>query len=176
MPSDPVKRAHMRLAFPVINSLNMAWYPILMKKAYNEEQFNAVRLELQKISSLRTTNLRPLLFLSAQKILLNLISTYMCTLNASTCSRDQFTMTRFGPTWVSKTTPTFWIFSMRSGLDLNLKGLTWLQTRNHCTSTWKRALMRLWELRFNYTFPYITNNRYTLSYSINQNFGNKFML
>ena len=46
----------MRLAFPLINSLNMAWYPILMKKAYNEEQFNAVRLELQKIEDFITSN------------------------------------------------------------------------------------------------------------------------
>ena len=47
LPDDPVKRAQMRLAFPIGEQIFSAFYPIFMRKEYNEEEFKNLKSKLQ---------------------------------------------------------------------------------------------------------------------------------
>ena len=49
LPEDPVKRALMRVAFPIADAIMSAWYPIYMKKGYDEEAFKNLQDKLQKV-------------------------------------------------------------------------------------------------------------------------------
>ena len=46
LPEDPVKRAHMRVAVALVDNVNGAWFPIYMKKAYDEGDFKILREKL----------------------------------------------------------------------------------------------------------------------------------
>lgn len=49
LPTDPVQRAHVRLGTALVDAFNGAWWPIYMKKAYDEADFKALKEKLQKI-------------------------------------------------------------------------------------------------------------------------------
>ena len=49
LPDDAVKRAFMRLGTAHVEAVGGAWYAIVVKKAYVEEDFKNVREKLQKI-------------------------------------------------------------------------------------------------------------------------------
>jgi glutathione S-transferase len=56
LPADPVVRAKMRIAFPLSDQLMGAFYPIVMKKSYDEEQFKKLRDTLQKVEDFLVAN------------------------------------------------------------------------------------------------------------------------
>ena len=56
LPSDPVLRAKMRLAFPLMDTINGAWFPIYMKKSYDEELFKKLHEALQKVEDYLASN------------------------------------------------------------------------------------------------------------------------
>ena len=43
LPSDPVLRAQMRLAIPIMEAVGAAWFPIVMKRRYEEPDFVKLR-------------------------------------------------------------------------------------------------------------------------------------
>ena len=49
LPEDSVKRAHMRAAINLVDNINGAWYPIYMKKAYEEADFKVLQEKFQKV-------------------------------------------------------------------------------------------------------------------------------
>lgn len=49
LPSDPVKRALLRMAIPMAEAIMSAWFPIMMKRHGTEEDFNNVKDKLQKL-------------------------------------------------------------------------------------------------------------------------------
>ena len=56
LPSDAVLRAKMRLAFPLMDAINGAWFPIYMKKSYDEELFKKLHEALQKVEDYLASN------------------------------------------------------------------------------------------------------------------------
>jgi glutathione S-transferase len=46
----------MRLAIPLVEAFNGAWYPIYMKKGYGEEEFKALHEKLQKLEEFVVAN------------------------------------------------------------------------------------------------------------------------
>lgn len=56
LPSDPVLRAKMRIAIPLVDNFNSSWWPILFKKSYAEEDFAKLKVNLQKIEDFIVAN------------------------------------------------------------------------------------------------------------------------
>lgn len=49
LPADPVMRAKMRIAIPLLDSYNQAWFPVYLKKAITEEEAKKLKDVIQKI-------------------------------------------------------------------------------------------------------------------------------
>lgn len=43
LPADPVQRAIMRIAIALVDDANTAWFPIYMKKGYDEGLFKTLK-------------------------------------------------------------------------------------------------------------------------------------
>ena len=56
LPADPVVRAKMRIAIAQVDGLNAAYYPILMKKAGNEDDYKKLIAAIQKIEDFIAAN------------------------------------------------------------------------------------------------------------------------
>ena len=56
LPADPVQRAQNRLGYSLVEALNGAWYPLYMKKAYDEAGFKVLIEKLQKIEDFIAAN------------------------------------------------------------------------------------------------------------------------